>query len=151
MQKYIANPYLVAGRKFDIRMYALVTSYMPMTCWLHRSGFCRFSSTRYSSSAATMADQTIHLTNVAIQKKSDTYDSETGGKWLLRELKLYLMSRYGTAIVDKLFYDMEQVIVQALLSVQNVMMNDKHCFELYGFDLIFDDSFKVFIIEVNAR
>jgi len=150
VQRYINNPYLVAGRKFDLRLYALVTSYMPLTVWLHRSGFCRFSSTRYSSSATTMGDQSIHLTNVAIQKKQDGYDDETGGKWLLRDLKLYLMSRYGTTLVDKLFFDMQTVIVNSLKSVQSIMMNDKHCFELYGYDLIFDDSFKAFIIEVNA-
>ena len=150
VQRYIANPYLVAGRKFDIRMYALVTSYQPLTVWLHRSGFCRFSSTRYSSSANTMADHTMHLTNVAIQKKSDSYDSDTGGKWGLRDLKLYLMSRYGPAMVDKLYYDIQMVVMRSLFSVQNVMMNDKHCFELYGFDIIFDDSFKVYVIEVNA-
>ena len=179
VQRYIANPYLVAGRKFDIRMYALVTSYNPLTVWLHRSGFCRFSSTRYSSSANTMADHTMHLTNVAIQKKSDSYDSDTGGKWGLRDLKvrrsettakaphhlltqltifhssllssqLYLMSRYGPAMVDKLYYDIQMVVMRSLFSVQNVMMNDKHCFELYGFDILFDDSFKVYVIEVNA-
>jgi len=150
VQRYINNPYLVAGRKFDLRLYALVTSYMPLTVWLYRSGFCRFSSTRYSSSASTMGDQSIHLTNVAVQKKTEGYDQDTGGKWLLRDLKLYLMSRYGTQLVDKLFLDMQQVIVNSLKSVQGIMMNDKHCFELYGYDLIFDDSFKAFIIEVNA-
>ncbi|GMH94951.1 hypothetical protein TrST_g1523 [Triparma strigata] len=150
VQRYISNPYLVAGRKFDIRLYALVTSYNPLTVWLHRSGFCRFSSTRYSNSATTMQDTTMHLTNVAIQKKSDTYDSETGGKWSLRDLKLYLMSRYGVAVVDRLFNEMEMTIMRCLFSVQNIMMNDKHCFELYGFDVLFDDSFKVYVIEVNA-
>ena len=93
VQRYISNPYLVAGRKFDMRLFALVTGFMPLTAWIYRGGFCRFSSTRYSASASTMADTAMHLTNVAIQKKSDTYDSETGGKWMVRDLKLYLMSR----------------------------------------------------------
>jgi len=53
-------------------------------------------------------------------------------------------------MVDRLFYDIQQTVIRCLLSVQGIMMNDKHCFELYGFDILFDDSFKVYVIEVNA-
>ena len=66
------------------------------------------------------------------------------------QLKLHLISRHGIATVDKMFYDIQMMIIHSLLAVQPVMMNDKHCFELYGYDVMFDDEFKPWLIEVNA-
>ena len=49
LQRYITNPYLIGGKKFDLRLYALTLSYMPLTAWLYRGGFARFSFTRWVS------------------------------------------------------------------------------------------------------
>ncbi|KAH8062845.1 hypothetical protein JL720_13216 [Aureococcus anophagefferens] len=154
VQKYVNNPYLIGGKKFDLRLYVLVTSYMPLTVWMYRSGFCRFSTKRYSkvvNSKGDIDNQLMHLTNVAIQKKSDDYDASTGGgKWELLNMKLFLMSVYGREKVDALFRDIHMLILRSLFAVQQVIIADKHCFELYGYDILFDDAFKPWLLEVNA-
>jgi hypothetical protein len=63
----------------------------PLQAWLHRSGFARFSNSRYSSDPKDIANNFMHLTNVAIQKTAENYDARSGGKWDIRNLKLYLV------------------------------------------------------------
>ena len=36
-----------------------------------------------------------------------------------------------------------------LQACQNVMINDRHCFELYGYDIIVDQALKPWLIEVG--
>jgi tubulin polyglutamylase TTLL9 len=69
---------------------------------------------------------------VAIQKTAENYDERTGGKMELQSLKLFLLSRYGVERVDALFWEIQMIVLRSLLAVQHVMINDKHCFELYG-------------------
>ena len=150
VQRYIENPYLVGGKKFDIRLYVLVTSFSPLVAFMYRGGFARFSHTRYSSDPADIANNFVHLTNVAIQKTAENYDARSGGKKDLRSLKLLLATQHGMAAVDQLFLAIERVIVRSLIAVQHVMIADKHCFELYGYDVLIDDELKPWLIEVNA-
>lgn len=94
VQKYVSNPYLIGGKKFDLRVYALVTSYSPLTVWVYRTGFTRFSASRYSSDPSDIVNTYVHLTNVAVQKTSADYNPDFGGKWEIGRLKMYLASKY---------------------------------------------------------
>ena len=42
------------------------------------------------------------------------------------------------------------MLFRSLQSVQKTIINDKHCFELYGFDILFDANLKPWLIEINA-
>jgi tubulin polyglutamylase TTLL9 len=114
VQRYLQFPLLIGGKKFDMRLYCLVTSFSPMKVFQYRRGFARFTNSRYSSDTQDIYNGFVHLTNVAIQKTAENYDERTGGKMELQALKLYLMSKYGVERVDALFWEVRRNVVRRL-------------------------------------
>ena len=68
----------------------------------------------------------------------------------VQNLRLYLESTRGLEATQKLFSDIDDLLVHSAKAVQNVMINDRHCFECYGYDLLLDDNLKPWLVEVNA-
>lgn len=150
VQKYVEKPYTIGGKKFDLRLYVLVTSFSPLVFWMYRTGFARFSNSRYTNNKTDIDNLYMHLTNASIQKHAESYDKTVGCKWALQSLKMFLISKHGLRPVDELFYNIQCLITRSLLSVQQTIIQDKHCFELYGYDILIDSSLKPWLIEVNA-
>ena len=63
---------------------------------------------------------------------------------------MYLESTRGYALTKILFDQIDTIVIQSLKACQNVIVNDRHCFELYGYDLLIDNDLKPWLIEVNA-
>ncbi|TPP55945.1 Ubulin polyglutamylase TTLL1 [Fasciola gigantica] len=150
ISRYIDNPLLIGGKKFDLRLYILVTSFRPLKAYIYKLGFCRFCTVKYDSNVAELDNMFVHLTNVSIQKHGAHYNSIHGGKWTTENFRLWLEGTKGKAVSDKLFDEIYWIIVHSLKAVANVLINDRHCFECYGYDIIIDDNFKPWLIEVNA-
>ncbi|CAM9125167.1 unnamed protein product, partial [Lampetra fluviatilis] len=82
-QEYIARPLLLGGYKFDARVYALLTMVDPPRIYVYREGLARLATHPYRSPTAhNMDDVCMHLTNYAINKRSDGFvrDESTGSK-----------------------------------------------------------------------
>lgn len=68
ISRYIDNPLLIGGKKFDMRLYVLVTSFRPLKAYLFKLGFCRFCTVKYDTSVTELDNMYVHLTNVSVQK-----------------------------------------------------------------------------------
>jgi len=80
IQKYIEKPLLYKNRKFDIRCFAICTTINGnLQAYWYTDGYLRTSCREYNLKNAT--NRMIHLTNDAVQKKSDDYGRfESGNK-----------------------------------------------------------------------
>ena len=123
ISRYIENPMLIGGKKFDTA-YVLVTQYRPLNLYVPR-WFRALCGTKYSTDLSQLGNMFIHLTNVAVQKRNDSYSKLHGGKWGINQLKLYLEATTASS-ARKIFQDITSIVVHSLKAVQNVMINDRH-------------------------
>ncbi|RXN11646.1 putative tubulin polyglutamylase TTLL9 isoform X1 [Labeo rohita] len=79
---------------------------------------------------------------IAVQKTAPDYDPEKGCKWQMQQLRQYLTAKHGFETVQTLFKEIDNIFIRSLLSVQKTIINDKHCFELYGYDILLDQDLK---------
>lgn len=66
----------------------------------------------------------------------------------LHSLKMHMITKHKEEKVNALFHEISSLILRSLLSVQNVIIQDKHCFELYGYDILVDSTLKPWLLEV---
>lgn len=71
VQKYLERPLLINNRKFDIRLWVLVTH--DNKVFLFKEGYIRTSSFEYDASPESIDKPFIHLTNNAVQRFNDSY------------------------------------------------------------------------------
>ncbi len=73
-QKYIMEPYLIEGLKFDCRFYVLLTGIEPLRIYLYNEGLARFATEEYRRpKEENMGISCMHLTNYAINSKNHKF------------------------------------------------------------------------------
>lgn len=160
VQQYIINPFLITGRKFDLRLYVLVTSICPFRIYIHESGLARFATHEYDTEKPP-TDLHMHLTNYSVNKKDESFVAATDGesvensKWSLRFLLSHLEEMGINS--SEVMKDIERAVVMTLLAsltevrgFHNRYVLHRHTsYELYGVDVMLDSNLKPHIIEVN--
>ena len=150
IQRYIPKPHLIGGYKWDLRVYALVTQGHPLKVYVYEEGIVRFGTEKYDCS--NLDNLYAHLTNTTINKTSPTLDRDkdsvgTGCTWTFGRLK----SHFAASKQDDrdVWSKIVNIINLTVINLLSTVPKSTNCFELFGFDILVDQEFKPWLMEVN--
>ena len=160
---YISNPHLINRKKYDLRLYVLITGYTPLKIYLFEDGLTRFCSEEYNLDESKLNDKYIHLTNYSINKnnenfeKNDDTEKEEGNKWSILAFKKYLKEK--KIDFNKLWKKIKDIIIKTILSITDegipiiklFNLSSVNLFEIYGFDILLDSFLNPWLMEVNLN
>ena len=165
-QLYLPNPMLIDGHKFDLRVYALVTDFEPVTkIWLHLDGFARLSTVPYSNPAAAnktgvlsyVGDLAPHVTNVHYQRNLPGYREPRSRHG--RRDRCSSSTRGLECIWDQFesfdaaWEDLKYAVGRTLLSARAPITSRgscRSCYQIFGVDVLVRENGEFFVVEVNS-
>ena len=168
-QAYVMRPLTIEKKKFDMRVYALVTSVEPLRILVYKDGLVRLCTTEYSvPDENNVYESYMHLTNYAVNKSSSNFvqsngtaDSEDRSN---KRSIVWLWKWLNAQGVDHrpIWRGICDIVVKTLLSTQAYLSraygackmssqnkNPFTCFEILGFDVILTDTLEPVLLEVN--
>eukprot|EP00760_Papus_ankaliazontas_P034759 PhM_4_TR7466/c0_g1_i1/m.30021/K16602/TTLL5, TTLL10; tubulin polyglutamylase TTLL5 len=161
VQHYVPNPLLIDGRKFDLRIYVLVTSYDPLRVYVFDEGIARFAGDKYSTRDVTNVN--AHLTNHSVNKQvgggANNSDHCTSNKWTFGKLRSYFRETLSVDFDEQIMHTrIDDLILKTLLTAEGIVaskvnMLTRHrstCFELLGFDVLLTSALDPVLMEVNV-
>ena len=151
VQKYIERPLLYYGRKFDIRIWVLLTH--DFKVYMFNEGHLKCCSVKYDLDAC---DSFSHLTNYSFQKHNNNFGKyEKGNEVSFDDLQYNIQVNYNnkvdfkTEIIPKIKHIIKFVFQSVKTKING--LNRNYTFEIYGFDFMLDIDFNPFLIEVNLN
>ncbi len=161
ISRYVTNPLLINGHKFDLRIYVLITSYEPLRVYVFKEGLARFASETYTSKI-NKNNRYMHLTNYSINKKNENFirnencdQDDYGYKWSLSAFCKHLeqvgidMNLLWSRTYDVLLKTIICGEHHVLAAMKKNGMHRTNCFEILGFDILVDSDLKPWLLEVN--
>ncbi|ESO10633.1 hypothetical protein HELRODRAFT_134854, partial [Helobdella robusta] len=166
IQEYVANPMLIDGLKFDLRLYVVLTSIEPLTIYMSKDGLARFCTQPYKApTSKNIGNPYIHLTNYSLNKKSKYYihteSSQDGSKRSLSNVMKQI--RFQGYDVDVIKRKIKDLVIKTLIAIAPDLKSefrsclpasDKNktisCFQILGFDILLDSDGAPILLEVNS-
>ena len=151
LQKYIEKPLLYHQRKFDMRVWVLLTHKMEI--YVFKEGHLKATSYDYNINSS---DTYVHLTNYSVQKHSKLFSKfEYGNEISFKRFQDSLKNEHKLNIDVKrdIFPKLCNIIRISIEAVKDEInkFGRKGCFEIFGYDFMFDKDINPFLIEINTN
>ena len=147
IQKYIEKPLCYNKRKCDMRLWVLLT--WDFNLYLFKEGHFKATSLPYDVNSQ---DSYVHLTNYSVQKYNKNFAKyETGNEISFQDFE---NSVNNTINVKKdLLPKVKEIIMHSMKSVAGKInkAERKICFEIFGYDFMFDENYVPYLLEVNTN
>jgi len=152
-QEYV-DSYLIDNTKFDLRIYALITSVTPLTICVYRDGVARFCSLPADENSLF-----AKLTNVTFNKANS--DVEISNISRLVSDVLPILERDSGVPVSEIWSRIDRVIILSIMCAYGYLKKGEEwtcpkvgysrCFQILGFDILLDRDLQPHVLEVNYR
>ena len=153
---------LINNKKYDLRLYVLVTGLKPLRIYLNREGLIRIASRNFSLDISNIKDRYVHLTNTGVNSKSKEFiipnndDSEQANIWNFHTYERYL--KKINVDYNKIKDKIKDIIIKSMISVyKNLTMelsennlNDINFFDVLGYDIIITNTYEPILLEINS-
>lgn len=99
----------------------------------------------------------VHLTNDAVQKNAEDYGKyEPGNKLSYNDFQKFLNTNHASLKIDfmrDLLPQIQKIVTDTVRATFHKIDPNKrlNSFEIFGYDFMFDDSFKLYLIEANTN
>ena len=147
IQKYIEKPLCYNGRKCDMRLWVMLT--WDFNLYLFKEGHFKATSLPYDVNSQ---DSYVHLTNYSVQKYNANFAKfETGNEISFADFESSLDNKIN--VRKDLLPKVKEIIIHSLKSVCGKInkLERKICFEIFGYDFMFDEYYNPFLLEVNTN
>jgi len=139
-QRYISDPLLIDKKKFDLRIYVLITSCDPLRIYLFQDGLVRLCTEDFvKPNLGNLDDACMHLSNYSINKRSDNFSGSgdtSGSSGSKRSIKWFLSwieDTKGKGEAQKLWSKIGHICVKTIISIEPILVREyKNTFNLNG-------------------
>ena len=161
--KFLKNPHLIKGFKYDLRFHGLITSILPLKLYLYNEGLVRISSEKYDYNNLTKLSS--YLTNIALNIKNEKKyiypnnisNIEDSNLWNFDVFQNYCEKKGYN--YTEIFEKVKDIFIKLVLSIRKKTINyikkinlhSSNFYHLIGFDIILDNNLKPYLLETNRR